>query len=40
MSKEKILVIGSRGQIGTELVFELRRIYGSDPDVSCDLKED
>lgn len=40
MSKEKILVIGSRGQIGTELVFELRRIYGSDQVVSCDLKED
>lgn len=40
MKKEKILVIGSRGQIGTELVEELRRIYGQDQVISSDLKED
>lgn len=36
----RILVIGSRGQIGTELVEELRKIYGEDQVVSSDLKED
>ena len=25
---EKILIIGSSGQIGTELVMELRKMYG------------
>lgn len=39
MAKEKILVIGSRGQIGTELVEELRRIYGREQVVSADLKD-
>ena len=28
---KKILVIGSVGQIGSELTLELRRIYGGDP---------
>ena len=28
--KESILIIGSSGQIGTELVIELRKIYGND----------
>lgn len=40
MSKEKILVVGSKGQIGTELVEELRRIYGRDNVISSDLKDD
>ena len=26
---EKILMIGSSGQIGTELVMELRKMYGN-----------
>lgn len=40
MSKERILVIGSSGQIGTELVVELRRIYGQDNVFASDLKAD
>jgi nucleoside-diphosphate-sugar epimerase len=40
MATEKILVIGSRGQIGTELVEELRRIYGQEQVISSDVKED
>ncbi|HLG02313.1 MAG TPA: NAD-dependent epimerase/dehydratase family protein [Bacteroidia bacterium] len=35
---EKILVIGSSGQIGTELVMALRDKYGSDNVVASDLK--
>jgi nucleoside-diphosphate-sugar epimerase len=35
---EKILVIGSSGQIGTELVQELREIYGIDAVVASDVK--
>jgi nucleoside-diphosphate-sugar epimerase len=36
--KDKILVIGSSGQIGTELVMELGRQYGVDNVVAADLK--
>jgi len=36
--KEKILVIGSSGQIGTELVQRLREIYGNDAVVASDVK--
>lgn len=36
---ETILVIGSNGQIGTELVAELRRIHGGNQVVACDIKE-
>ena len=36
--KTGILVIGASGQIGTELVMELRRIYGSGNVVASDLK--
>jgi nucleoside-diphosphate-sugar epimerase len=37
--KEKILVIGSQGQIGIELVERLRQIYGADNVVASDVKE-
>jgi nucleoside-diphosphate-sugar epimerase len=37
--KEKILVIGSKGQIGTELVEQLRKIYGNDQVLSSDIKD-
>ncbi|WP_202913742.1 NAD-dependent epimerase/dehydratase family protein [Pararcticibacter amylolyticus] len=33
-----ILVIGANGQIGTELVSELRNIYKSDQVVACDIR--
>lgn len=36
---EKILVIGSSGQIGTELVEELRKIYSNDNVVASDIKQ-
>lgn len=36
---EKILVIGSSGQIGTELVEELRKQYGNENIVAADIKE-
>lgn len=39
MAAERILVIGSRGQIGTELVEALRGIYGNENVFSSDLKE-
>lgn len=35
---DTILVIGSSGQIGTELVMELRSLYGAGNVVACDLK--
>ncbi|HEX8516606.1 MAG TPA: NAD-dependent epimerase/dehydratase family protein [Bacteroidia bacterium] len=37
-SSEKILVIGSSGQIGTELVQNLREIYGIDSVIASDVK--
>ena len=36
--KTGILVIGASGQIGTELVMELRKTYGNKNVVACDLK--
>lgn len=36
---DKILVIGSSGQIGTELVEELRKKYGNENVVASDIKE-
>jgi nucleoside-diphosphate-sugar epimerase len=38
-SKEKILVIGSSGQIGGELVEGLRLIYGNDAVIASDIKD-
>ncbi len=35
---EKIVVIGSNGQIGTELVTELRRSYGDGNVIACDIR--
>ncbi|KAA8480202.1 nucleoside-diphosphate-sugar epimerase [Arcticibacter tournemirensis] len=35
---ETILVIGANGQIGTELVTELRNIYGGSEVVACDIR--
>ncbi|MBK7853188.1 MAG: NAD-dependent epimerase/dehydratase family protein [Bacteroidetes bacterium] len=37
--KESILVIGAKGQIGSELVEELRRINGSSQVIATDIKE-
>lgn len=37
--KESILVIGSNGQIGTELVADLRAIYGNQNVVATDIRE-
>ena len=36
--KEVILVIGSSGQIGTELVMQLRTIYGNEQVIASDIK--
>ena len=36
---KKILIIGSGGQIGTELVKKLRSIYGNDNVVASDLRQ-
>jgi nucleoside-diphosphate-sugar epimerase len=35
--KERILIIGSSGQIGTELVMELRKMYGDDNVIASDI---
>lgn len=37
--KERLLVVGSMGQIGTELVDNLREMYGADYVVASDIKE-
>lgn len=39
MSKDKIWVIGASGQIGSDLVFELRKIYGGANVIASDIKE-
>ena len=37
--RETILVIGSNGQIGTELVEALRQINGNEQVIACDIRE-
>lgn len=37
--RESILVIGSNGQIGTELVEALRQIHGKEQVIACDIRE-
>ncbi|MCK5781662.1 MAG: NAD-dependent epimerase/dehydratase family protein [Flavobacteriales bacterium] len=36
---ERLLIIGSSGQIGTELVMRLRSIYGNDNVIATDIKD-
>jgi len=36
--KERILIIGSSGQIGTELVMELRSVYGNNNVIASDIR--
>ena len=36
--KDRVLVIGSSGQIGTELVIELRKIYGNNNVIASDIR--
>ena len=36
---DKILVIGAAGQIGSELVVELRKIYGNEHVYATDIKQ-
>ena len=36
--KERILIIGSSGQIGTELVMELRKMYGNNNVIASDIR--
>lgn len=40
MQKEKILVIGSSGQIGVELTLALRQLYGNENVIASDLREE
>ncbi|MFT4093374.1 MAG: NAD-dependent epimerase/dehydratase family protein [Niabella sp.] len=40
MVKDKILVIGSSGQIGVELTLALRKIYGNNNVIASDLREE
>lgn len=37
--KDRVLVIGSSGQIGTELVMRLREMYGNDNVIATDIKD-
>ena len=35
---DKVLIIGSSGQIGTELVISLRKIYGNENVIASDIR--
>ena len=37
--QERILIIGSSGQIGTELVVELRKMYGNENVIASDIRQ-
>lgn len=37
MKKDKILIVGANGQIGTALLPKLQEVYGADQVVACDL---
>lgn len=37
--QERILIIGSSGQIGTELVIELRKIFGNENVIASDIRQ-
>jgi len=39
MKKETVLVIGSCGQLGTELVEALREIYGNENVIASDIRK-
>jgi nucleoside-diphosphate-sugar epimerase len=39
MAKERILIIGALGQIGSELLYELSTIYGADNVIASDIVE-
>ena len=36
--KERILIIGSSGQLGTELVMEVRKMYGDENVIASDIR--
>ena len=36
--QERILIIGSSGQIGTELVISLRKMYGNENVIASDIR--
>jgi len=39
MKQEKILIIGSGGQIGVELTLALRKVYGNDNVIAADIRD-